>query len=148
MGARRKGRELAVQALYQIDMRGGLSPDVLRAFWDTCDAGDRAKEFAAALVQGVCEQRERIDALIADVTEHWRVERLSPVDLNVLRVGTYELLESRSLPVSVVIDEAIEVARRFGSADSPVFVNGVIDQIASRLGLKTPAVDGGVGGDG
>jgi N utilization substance protein B len=140
MGARRKGRELAVQALYQIDARGGSSAEMLRLFWEQADAGARAKEFAATLVTGVGEQRERIDQLIAAASEHWRFERLSAVDLNVLRVATYELLE-RAAPTSVVLDEAIEIARRYGTAESAVFVNGVLDHIAAQLGVKESAAE-------
>jgi N utilization substance protein B len=140
MGARRKGRELAVQALYQIDARGSASAEMLRLFWDQADAGARAKEFAATLVAGVGEQRERVDQLIAAASEHWRFERLSSVDLNVLRVATYELLQ-RSAPTSVILDEAIEIARRFGTAESSVFVNGVLDHIAAQLGVKETAAE-------
>jgi N utilization substance protein B len=136
MGARRKGRELAVQALYQIEVRGDSSAEALGPFWKQSEAGPGAKEFAAALVAGVTDQRQRIDALIADACEHWRLERLSPVDLTVLRIATFELLRLPPLPTSVVLDEAIEIARRFGTADSSAFVNGVLDQIATRLGLK------------
>ena len=135
MGARRKGRELAVQALYQIDARGGSSAEMLRLFWEQADAGARAKEFAGALVAGVEDERERIDALIAGASEHWRFERLSAVDLCVLRVATHELLQ-RAAPTSVVLDEAIEIARRFGTNESPTFVNGVLDHIARELGVK------------
>jgi N utilization substance protein B len=138
MGARRKGRELAVQALYQIDAQGGSSAEMLRLFWEQAAAGVRAKEFAAALVAGVGEQRERVDQLIAEASEHWRFERLSAVDLSVLRVATFELLQ-RAAPMSVVLDEAIEIARRFGTGESAVFVNGVLDQIAAQLGLKETA---------
>ena len=140
MGARRKGRELAVQALYQIDARGGSSAEMLRLFWEQADAGERAREFAKTLVEGVGEQRERIDTLITEASEHWRFERLSAVDLNVLRVATYELLE-RAAPTSVVLDEAIEIARRFGTGESAVFVNGVLDHIATQLGVKETAAE-------
>lgn len=138
MGARRKGRELAVQALYQIDARGGASAEMLRLFWEQADAGARAKEFAATLVAGVGDERDRIDQLIAAASEHWRFERLSSVDLNVLRVATYELLQ-RNAPTSVILDEAIEIARRFGTTESSVFVNGVLDHIAAQLGVKEAA---------
>src|SRR5437870_166002 len=111
MGARRKGRELAVQALYQIALSGDAA-GALALFWDQADAGERAKEFAATLVAGVRAQQPRIDALIAAATEHWRFERLSAVDLCVLRVATYELLDAPRPPTSVVLDEAIEIARR------------------------------------
>src|SRR5438552_877748 len=102
MGARRKGRELAVQALYQVELRGDASPVALQAFWEQCEAGGRAREFAAALVAGVREQQQRIDGLIADASEHWRFERLSRVDLNILRLATYELLQG-GVPTSVVL---------------------------------------------
>jgi N utilization substance protein B len=140
MGARRKGRELALQALYQIELSGEASAPTLRAFFDTCDGGPRAKEFAAALVDGVREQQAEIDKLIAEVAENWRFERLSRVDLNVLRIATREL-STRGAPTSVVIDEAIEIARRFGTEESAVFVNGILDQIAARLGVKETAAD-------
>jgi len=147
MGARRKGRELAVQALYQIDARGGSSVEMLRLFWEQADAGPRAKDFAAALVSGVDQHRERIDQLITAASEHWRFERLSAVDLGVLRVATYELLQHEA-PTSVILDEAIEVARRFGTNESAVFVNGVLDHIAAELGVKEPAGERNARGDG
>ena len=147
MGARRKGRELAVQALYQIDARGGSSAEMLRLFWEQADAGARAKEFAATLVAGVDEQRERVDQLITDASEHWRFERLSAVDLNVLRVATYELLQ-RAAPTSVILDEAIEIARRFGTGESAVVVNGVLDHIAGQLGVKESTAERNVREDG
>jgi N utilization substance protein B len=137
VGSRRKGRELAAQALYQLDVRGETSAEqLLRLFWDGAEAGARAKTFAQALVQGVREDKEEIDRLIAECTEHWRLERLSAVDLAILRVATHELLRHRDVPTSVAIDEAIEVARRFGTTESTTFVNGVLDQIAQRLGVK------------
>jgi N utilization substance protein B len=139
MGARRKGRELAVQALYQIELSGESSEAALRLFFESCDAGSRAKEFAAALVAGVRERREQLDQLIGEASEHWRFERLSRVDLNVLRIAAYELLVTPELPINVVIDEAIEIARRFGTEESAVFVNGILDQIARRLGVKMEA---------
>ncbi len=140
MGARRKGRELAVQALYQIEVTGESSDAALRLFFERCDAGSRAKEFAQTLVLGVRARLEHLDELIAQASEHWRFERLSRVDLNVLRVATYELSETPAVPTSVVLDEAIEIARRFGTEDSAVFVNGILDHIARRLGV---AVDAG-----
>jgi N utilization substance protein B len=148
MGARRKGRELAVQALYQVEVTGEASAAALQLFFERADAGSRAKEFGAALVAGVHEQQARIDELIGQVSEHWRFERLSRVDLNVLRVAAYELLKTPEVPINVVIDEAIEIARRFGTEESAVFVNGIIDQIARRLGVKVEADERSARGDG
>ena len=136
MGARREGRELAVQALYQQDMtpEGHSAPDVFSGHFE--EGGPDAVAFAQELVAGVREHRERIDALIAQAAEHWRLPRLSRVDLAVLRLATYELLARPEIPASVTINEAIEIARRFGSEESPRFVNGVLDHIAGTLGVK------------
>ena len=136
MGARRDGRELAVQALYQEDMtpEGPAAPGVFSGHFE--EGGPEAVAFARELVAGVTEHRERIDALIAQAAEHWRLPRLSRVDLAVLRLATYELLARPEIPPSVTINEAIEIARRFGSEDSGGFVNGVVDAIAATLGVK------------
>jgi N utilization substance protein B len=94
------------------------------------------REFAQELVDGVRARLERIDGLIAASAEHWRLPRLSRVDLNLLRLATFELVARPDVPPSVVINEAIEIARRFGSDDSAAFVNGVLDHIAQVLGVK------------
>lgn len=138
MGPRRKGRELALQALYQLEVLGSeaLRPGALAPFWEGSAASAAAKAFGQELVAGVCADRARIDALIAAATEHWRFERLALVDLCILRLATHELLRHPRVPTRVVLDEAIEIARRFGNTESPAFVNGVLDAIAARLGVK------------
>jgi N utilization substance protein B len=137
MGTRREARELALQALYQLDVTGeGDAGRGLALFWTHFDAPDEARTFARELIEGVGAQRERIDALIAESAEHWRLPRLSRVDLNLLRLATFELLARADIPASVTINEAIEIARRFGSDDSAAFVNGVLDHIAAVLGVK------------
>jgi len=140
MGTRREARELALQALYQLDVTGeDDSGRGLALFWTHFDADPEVRSFARELVDGVREHRERIDALIAASAEHWRLPRLSRVDLNLLRLATFELLARRDIPASVAINEAIEIARRFGSDDSAAFVNGVLDHIAGVLGVKEGA---------
>jgi len=146
MGERRKGRELALQALYQQEITGELSDRALRLFWENFEGSEPVKEFALTLVRGVADRREEIDAVIGKVTQNWRLERLSKVDLNVLRLATYELLGTPEVPASVVINEAIEIARRFGSQESSMFVNGVLDQVAAQLGVK-PEAKGVTGGE-
>jgi N utilization substance protein B len=137
MGARREARELALQALYQLDMTPDSDPGKgLGLFWADCGAREEAERFARELVEGVTASRERIDALIAERTEHWRLPRLSRVDLCLLRLATFELLARPEIPASVTINEAIEIARRFGSEESAAFVNGVLDGIATVLGVK------------
>ena len=132
MGTRREARELALQTLYQLDVTGEEDVGVGAHF-----GGDpEAIAFARQLVDGVRADRERIDALIAAASEHWRLPRLSRVDLSLLRLSTYELLACPDIPASVTIDEAVEIARRFGSEDSASFVNGVLDAIATSVGAK------------
>jgi N utilization substance protein B len=135
MGTRREGRELALQVLYQLDVTGE-EPDL---FWTHFDGREEAKAFAHELVDGVRRERERIDVLIGETTEHWRLPRLSRVDLNLLRLATFELLARPEIPTAVTINEAVEIGRRFGSEDSAAFVNGVLDHIATVLGAKDKA---------
>jgi transcription antitermination protein NusB len=146
MGARRESRELALQALYQIDLLGGDEAEVrsLALFWEHFEPGGEAEvqAFARELVEGVRAHRERIDALIAASAEHWRLPRLSRVDLGVLRLATFELVGRPEIPHSVTLNEAVEIARRFGSEESAGFVNGVLDHIARQLAEDRRARDG------
>jgi N utilization substance protein B len=138
MGSRRAARELALQALYQIDLRGSGEMDApgLALFWEHFDpeSDPDTRSFARELVDGVRESQERIDGLIAVSAEHWRLPRLSRVDLNVIRLATFELIGRPEIPASVTLNEAVEIARRFGSEESAGFVNGVLDHIARQVG--------------
>jgi len=136
VASRREGRELAVQALYQLEVTGDESGADLGHFWRQFPQSEGARDFAMSLVDGVRRERRRIDALLAGAAEHWRVPRLSKVDASVLRVAIYELLSCPDVPTRVSIDEAIEIARRFGTGDSAAFVNGVLDRVAEDLGVK------------
>ena len=142
MGDRRIARELALQALYKLDMLGETAaPGDIGLFWEHfvpegVSRGGESEQFARELVAGVGANRGRIDELIAAAAEHWRLPRLSRVDLNVLRLATFELLARPEIPASVTLNEAIEIARRYGSEDSSGFVNGVLDHIAGVLGVR------------
>lgn len=130
-----------MQALYQVDIldEGEEAGRSLRLFWDHFqhpDQDPQVEVFARELVGGVRDNRDRIDALIASSAEHWRLPRLSRVDLNLLRLATYELLCRDEIPASVTLNEAVEIARRFGSDESAAFVNGVLDHIAHELAAK------------
>ncbi|GIW41230.1 MAG: leucine--tRNA ligase [Candidatus Binatia bacterium] len=131
MGARRRGRELALQLLYQLDVTPS-SDFPLESLVRHFGGGESARAFALELVRGVLEHREEIDRLVAETTRHWKLDRLSKVDRNILRLAVYELLHTPEVPVQVVIDEAIEIARTYGDRESPAFVNGVLDAIAHR----------------
>ena len=136
MGIRRRGRELALQALYQIDMTGDSAAATLELLWSHFEANIKARDFARRLVGGVLLQKKDIDHLIEKATDHWKLSRMPRVDLNILRLATFELLFCPDIPHNVSIDEAIEVSKRFGSEDSATFINGVLDHVASACGVK------------
>jgi N utilization substance protein B len=139
---RRAGRAYALQLLYARD--GDLATDVVgaAAAWANdleleVELDAEAQQFAAELVTGAAEHAARLDELIAGASKNWRIDRMSRVDRNILRLGACELVAFASVPVRVVINEAIELAKRFGTAESPAFVNGVLDRVALAVG-RTP----------
>lgn len=139
-GSRHQSRRAALQVLYAADLAGSARSapappigEVLERIATHFDLHERARDFAELLVRGVFEERESLDACIAAHARNWRVERMAAVDRNVLRIATWELLHTDT-PDSVVIDEAIELARDFGGERSPAFVNGVLDAIARAQG--------------
>ncbi len=130
MGSRRKGRELALQMLFQWDLSKETFAVVRGTFWSlNTDLDEDVCVFADHLVQGTIENIDRIDILLARHAEHWRVARMAAVDRNVLRLGTYELLYETQTPQVVVINEALEVARKFSTPESIHFINGILDSI-------------------
>ncbi len=133
MGERRRGREYALQMLYQIDIGGGGPQEAASTFWEGKRVPDESRRFAEGLVAGTLEHLPEIDALLREGLEHWRLPRIAAVDRCVLRMAVYEFLCEKETPPIVVIDEAIELAKRFGGEDSGVFVNGVLDGIRKRV---------------
>jgi len=134
MSLRRKGRELALQVLYQLDMSGEASEQGLHAFAESFESSEKARSFAWQLVRGVRERQAELDAALVTGAENWRVERLSRIDANVIRLAIYEM--TNGLPLEIAINEAVEVARKYGTNESAAFVNGVLDGVATRLGLE------------
>jgi N utilization substance protein B len=133
-GTRRKSRELALQMLFQHDM-GRQEPEQVRGtFWsERTDLDEKVRGFADDLFRVACERREEIDQIIERNAEHWRMERMAAVDRNLLRAGVAELLGFPKTPPPVVINEALEIARRFSSPESVHFINGVLDSAAREL---------------
>ena len=132
-GTRREGREAALQFLFSHDLNeieslGPNSPEV-EAFWALRPARERVKIFAMELVRGIHDHGETIDERLTGATENYALNRLAAVDRNLLRMATYELLFCDDIPAPVSINEAIEIAKRFGTEESPRFVNGVLDRI-------------------
>ena len=131
---RTKSRERALQALYQIDVASTDLEEALGRFWRSFEPVEReVRETAERLVRGVAAHRREIDDTIEAVSVNWRLDRMAKVDRNVLRLATHELLHRPDVPVKVVIDEAIELGKKFGSESSGAFVNGVLDRIAAGL---------------
>lgn len=132
---RRDAREAAVQFLYGHEAQGGSGPfpeldeRKLAAFWELRDAKPEVREFAERLIRGVVSHAERIDSAIRTHLQNYSLGRLSSVDRAILRVGAYEILFADHIPPQAAINEAVEVAKRFGTEDSPRFVNGVLDRI-------------------
>lgn len=151
-GTRRRAREAALKILYQLDLGGGAAEAAIAAYWDCFDLEAEGDEYAGELVRGFDADRELVDETIRSASTRWRLERMAAVDRNVLRIGAYELLRCEDVPTSVVIDEAIELAKRFGAEESSAFVNGLLDRIARRVrGGETDIEDepeaGGEGGE-
>src|SRR5438105_6367797 len=133
MARRSRAREVALQLLFQHDQNPGVArPDLERFVRDRLhDAASEA--FCLGLYDGVLSRLEGIDQRLTEAAENWRLPRMAAVDRNVLRLGAYELMVSPETPANVALDEAIELARRFGSAESPAFVNGVLDRLLKNL---------------
>ena len=131
---RTKARERAVQALYQIDVAATDLDEALSRFWKSFEPVEReVMALAESLVRGVARERRGIDEAIDAVSTHWRLDRMARVDRNVLRLAVHELLHRPEVPVKVVINEAIELGKKYGSESSGAFINGVLDKIASGL---------------
>ena len=134
MGARSSGRESALQMLFAFEAGGGGAEQVIAAYWRETPGDPEGREYADAAVRGVTGDLAKIDESIKKASTNWRIERMARVDRNVLRLGAWELGQILAVPRAVILDEAVELAKRFGSEESGAFVNGVLDRVASDLG--------------
>jgi len=146
MGRRTKARECAFQMLYQWQISGEPIARVIGLFWQVRSGTPAMRAMAERLVAGAHARVPELDAAIAGAAANWRLDRIAPVDRTILRLGAYELAAEPHTPPAVVLDEAVELAKRFGEADSPAFVNGVLDAI--RRSLRIGPAGGGEGAKG
>lgn len=130
--SRRAARALVLQILYEIDVARHLPGDTIYAHLSESDLDEIASTFVRGLVVGTLQNRDVIDGLIAEAAPEWPVATIAPVDRNILRLGIYELRYDKSTPLEVVINEAVELARRYGSESSARFINGVLGTIAEK----------------
>jgi transcription antitermination protein NusB len=134
LGTRRKSRELALQMLFQADMGKQDADQVRKTFWrERGDVGGEVQSFAEDLFRVATGRAAEIDSLIEGHAEHWRMERMAAVDRNLLRAAVAELLGFPTTPRPVVINEALEIARKFSSPESVQFINGVLDSVGKDL---------------
>ncbi len=136
MGRRRLSREIALKVLYQIDMTGATPADALPLFYEHFEAPAGVRPFAEQIVLGVITHKDEIDQRIVSASEHWRLERMPVVDRNVLRIAVFEMLYCEDIPPKVSINEAIDLAKSYGSGDSGAFINGILDNVLPKAPVE------------
>ena len=129
MRKRTQAREYALQILYQIDVRKDPGDRILVDFWKNIEAEPEVSDFAAKLVIGAIKNKKKIDEVISKYASNWKMSRMAVIDRNVLRMATYELLFCDDIPPKVSINEAVDLAKKFGDTESGKFVNGILDKI-------------------
>ncbi len=129
MGQRRKSREFAMQALFYMDMANEFSIESLNLFSKSFSSSNCDLDFFSKVIKGVIDSKEEIDDIIKKHSTNWKVERMTYVDRNILRIGTFELLFCDDIPAKVTINEAIDIGKKFGAEDSGAFINAVLDKI-------------------
>jgi N utilization substance protein B len=132
MTLRRKSREFALQMLFEWDMTRQATARVEKLFWKSARAADSTRKFANQLFEGTVAEAASIDQLVEKLAENWRLNRLAAVDRSILRLAIYEL-RFGTAPPKVVIDEALELAKKFSSAEAPAFLNGILDAVFKSL---------------
>jgi len=133
MGNRRKGREAALQFLFQRDMSGAVDAPTIAHYWEENPVDEETQDFAQRLFSGTVERLDDIDQHIGQFSSHWKLGRMAAVDRNLLRLAIFELAYCPDIPMKVTLNEAIEIAKKFGSEESGSFVNGILDQIAKTV---------------
>ncbi|HAK38209.1 MAG: transcription antitermination factor NusB [Nitrospinaceae bacterium] len=136
MGKRRSSRELALKFLYQFELNEGNVDEQMNSFIELNSLKDEIEVFMKELVEAVIKQKTEIDEIIQKFSENWLLDRMTVIDRNILRIGTCELLSDFSTPPKVVINEAVDIAKKFGNEDSPEFINGILDKIYKEIGHK------------
>ena len=133
MGTRRQARELAMQALFYMDIRKDASEETLEYFCDCFCPSKKSRPFFRKLVNGVLGTKGQIDALVERYSQNWNISRMSCVDRNVMRIAVYEMLYCDDIPPKVSINEAVDIGKKFGTQESGAFINGIMDSIREAL---------------
>ena len=133
MGTRRQSRELAMQALFYMDMRKDASEKMLEHFCGCFCTSKKSRPFLIKLVNGVIDKKGQIDGLVERFSKNWKISRMSCVDRNVMRIAVYEMLYCDDIPPKVSINEAVDIGKKFGTQESGAFINGIMDSIREAL---------------
>ena len=133
MGARRSGREAALQMLFQIEASGVDADKAITLFWRNFEADPEGRVYADEAIRGIVPLLPELDAMISAASSNWRIERMTRVDRNLLRLGAWELAHRKDVPRAVVLDEAVELAKSYGTDESSAFVNGVLNEIGEKV---------------
>jgi len=136
MGRRRRGRETALKLLYAADVTQALIEDILQSAWVEALAPDGVRKFAEVLVLGVKRHRDEIDTMVQEWSKNWSLERIGIIERNIVRFAIYELLFLPDIPPNVTINEAVEVAKRYGTNEAPAFINGILDRIKQEVDAR------------
>jgi len=136
MGNRRKSRELAMQALFYMDLNQNDSDELLERFCLNFTFSKKARPFFLKLIKGVIQAKPEIDSIIETYSDNWKINRMACVDRNIMRIAVYELLYCQDIPSKVSINEAIDVGKKFGTEESGAFINGILDSIHIALKKK------------
>jgi transcription antitermination protein NusB len=139
MGERRRAREAALQILYQLEFGAAEPEPAVRAYWKSKRAPETTREYSRWLVKGILEHRDELDGAIQKISRHWRIERMGLIDRNILRLAAFELSYARPTAPAIVINEAIEIAKKYSSPEAAVFVNGILDALRRGLQPANPA---------
>lgn len=131
MGTRHATRMLALQALYALEMNSDATPaDVIDSAWEESEASGLDRDFLVRVVEGTWNSVKALDQRLERYSHHWKVSRMDRVDKSILRLAVYEILHAPEVPGPVILDEGVELAKEFGTPESPAFVNGILDRIA------------------
>ena len=138
MGSRREARECSLQMLYVVDNCNAPIESIYDSFIECFPKGEAYRTFTINLFKGVCRNKEDIDSIIRQYAKNWELERMAVIDRNIIRLATYEIMTTPDTPIKVVIDEAVEISKKYSTKDSSKFVNGILDKLKIIRAQKNP----------
>lgn len=133
MGKRRKARECCLQILYQLEFDTFSEERILKDFWENISLSSEVRDYCTWLVKGVNKEKDKLDQIIQSFSKKWKLERMALIDRNILRVAVFELIFEKHIAPAIIINEAIEIAKKYSGEKSAVFINGILDAIGKNI---------------